>query len=341
MYTGPPLPPNALGRTQWLADETVPNCMRCGQEFDWWLRRHHCRQCGEIFCGRCCNSKALLQADSGTDRKDRVQAHWFFGEQETDPLKPQKVCGKCFDLLLPMQPYLTATLAKAVQPPDFSAPSVKEWAGKPISRSFKLEIKKAVHNLDSFLGMPDDGLVRKLLDKAYGVALLSIVKVSFLGGLQGGGGLVLARDPSSGQWSAPCAVGCAGFSVGAQLGGELNTVLLILNTDDAVNSFMGSASVTLGANISVALGPVGRAIEGTGVVGQDAHAACYAYSFSRGLWAGVGLDGTIVFTRDRLNHVFYGHPASARQLLSGRIAPPRAAEPLYRALRTHTSEYVP
>ena len=44
VYTGPPLPPNALGRTQWLADETVPNCMRCGQEFDWWLRRHHCRQ---------------------------------------------------------------------------------------------------------------------------------------------------------------------------------------------------------------------------------------------------------------------------------------------------------
>ncbi len=115
VYTGPPLPPNALGRAEWLADETVPNCMRCGEEFNFTLRRHHCRQCGQIYCHRCCNSKALLQPDSGTLREDRVKAHWFFGEKETDPLKPQKVCGKCFDLLLPMQPYLASTVAKAVQ----------------------------------------------------------------------------------------------------------------------------------------------------------------------------------------------------------------------------------
>ena len=102
------------------------------------------------------------------ERASRVKAHWFWGEQETDPLKPQKVCGKCFDLLLPMQPYLTATLSKAVQAPDYTAPSWKEWAGKPISRSFKLEIKKAVHNLHSFLGMPDADFARKLLDRARG-----------------------------------------------------------------------------------------------------------------------------------------------------------------------------
>jgi len=340
MYTGPPLPPNTLGRAEWLPDETVPNCMRCGEEFNFFLRRHHCRQCGQIFCHRCCNSKALLQPDSGTDRQARAAAHWFFGEQETDALKPQKVCGKCFDLLLPMQPYLTATGSKAVQEPDFADPSWKEWIGKPISRSFKLEIKKACHNLHSFLGMPDDAVVRRLIDSAHGVALLSIVKVSFLGGIQGGGGLVLARDTTSGQWSAPCSVGCAGLSAGFQAGGELNTVLLILNTASAVESFCGSASVTLGANLSVALGPIGRSIEGTGVAGNDSRAACYSYSVSRGVYAGVGLDGTVIFTRDRLNHVFYGHPASAKQLLSGRIAPPRAAEPLYRALRTHTTEYV-
>ena len=68
---------------------------------------------------------------------------------------PMQVCGKCFDLLLPMQPYLTATNSKAMLQPDFSEPSVAEWAGKPVSRSFRLEIKKAVHNLQSFLGMPD------------------------------------------------------------------------------------------------------------------------------------------------------------------------------------------
>ena len=214
-------------------------------------------------------------------------------------------------------------------------------AGKPVSRSFKLEIKKAVHNLNAFLGMPDDTVVRRLLDRCHGVCLLSIVKVGFLGAFQGGGGLVLAKDKTSGQWSAPCAVGCAGLSIGAQVGGEFNTVLLILNTADAVNAFSGTGSVKLGANLSVALGPVGRTLEGGGVAGSGTNAAVYSYSVSRGAFAGIALDGTVVFTRDRLNHVFYGHPASAKQLLSGRIAPPRAAEPLYRALRTHTSEYAP
>ena len=180
VYTGPPLPPNTLGRAEWLPDDAAPNCMRCGSEFNFTARRHHCRQCGQIFCMGCCNSKALLQPDSGTEVSERTAAHWFWGKEETDPLKPQRVCGKCFDLLLPMQPYLTATLSKAVQQPDFSEPSIREWAGKPISRSFKLEIKKAVHNLNAFLGMPDDGLVRRLLDGASGIALLSVVKVRHL-----------------------------------------------------------------------------------------------------------------------------------------------------------------
>ena len=301
-----------------------------------------------------------------------------------------------------MQPYLTATASKAVQPADYAAPSVKEWAGKPVSRSFKLEIKKAVHTLNAFLGSPDDVIVRKLLDRAHGIALLSIVKVGFVGAAHGGGGLVLAKDQQSLQWSAPCAIGCCGVSIGAQVGGELNTVLLILNKPEAVAAFSGAASFTLGANLGVALGPVGRTIEGTGVAGYSGSAACYAYSMSRGAFAGVALDGTVIFTRDRLNHTFCkthtrrhailraipaphassppppppppppprpalswpsagssamqdllwadrlrvlwprpvgtdGHPASATQLLSGRIAPPRAAEPLYRALKTHSA----
>ena len=101
--------------------------------------------------------------------------------------------------------------------------------------------------------------------------------------------------------------------------------------------------MTGGLNMSIALGPVGRAVEGTGVASIETAsdgAACYAYASSRGAFAGVALDSLVIFTRDRLNHVFYGHPASARQLLNGKIEPPRAAEPLYRALRTHTSEYV-
>ena len=147
------MPNNALGSAQWLPDDAAKNCMRCGEEFTAWTRRHHCRQCGQLFCHRCCNSKALLQPGSGTAPEDRVAAHPVLGAGETDPRKPQKVCGKCFELLLPMQPYLTATNSKAMLQPDFSEASMSEWAGKPVSRSFKLEIKKAVHTLNSFLGL--------------------------------------------------------------------------------------------------------------------------------------------------------------------------------------------
>ena len=97
------------------------------------------------------------------------------------------------------------------------------------------------------------------------------------------------------------------------MGGELKNVLLILNTADALNAFMSANKVTLGANLSVALGPMGRSIEGGGVASSSGEtAACYAYSVSRGAFVGVALDGTVLFTRDRLNHTFYGHPASAR-----------------------------
>ena len=120
VHLGPALPSNALGSAQWLPDDAAKNCMRCGEEFTAFTRRHHCRQCGQIFCHRCCNSKALLQPGSGTAPEDRVAAHPVFGAGETDKRKPQKVCGKCFELLLPMQPFLTATNSKAMLQPDFS-----------------------------------------------------------------------------------------------------------------------------------------------------------------------------------------------------------------------------
>mgnify|MGYP002013717414 CR=1 FL=1 len=57
MHLGPALPSNALGSAQWLPDDAAKNCMRCGEEFTVMTRRHHCRQCGQLFCHRCCNSK--------------------------------------------------------------------------------------------------------------------------------------------------------------------------------------------------------------------------------------------------------------------------------------------
>ena len=215
-YTGPPLPPNVLGTSEWLPDDAALNCMRCGKEFTMSTRRHHCRQCGELFCHRCCNSKALLQPGSGTPPEARLVAHYFYGTSETHQDKPQKVCGKCFELLLPMQPFLAATSSKAQQTPDFTEPTYTECV-KLIHRSFKAEIKRAVYNLSSFLGMPDADMVKRQIAAAHGIGLLSIAKAGFLGAVQGGGGLLLGRNQETGEWSAPCAIGCGGLSGGFQV----------------------------------------------------------------------------------------------------------------------------
>ena len=86
------------------------------------------------------------------------------------------------------------------------------------------------------------------------------------------------------------------------MGGELNEILLVLNTREALASLMGSTQVKLGLNLSVAMGPVGRQIEGTGVAGGRGSAACYAYAVSRGAFAVPSpvwpIDGTVRCTRD-------------------------------------------
>jgi len=101
LHEGAAPSPNLLGNAEWVRDNVVTCCARCSSEFQLSLRRHHCRQCGQIFCYRCCSSKALLQPGSGTALEERVVNFW--GASESDVHKPQRVCSRCFDALLPLQ----------------------------------------------------------------------------------------------------------------------------------------------------------------------------------------------------------------------------------------------
>lgn len=106
--------------------------------------------------------------------------------------------------------------------------------------------------------------------------------------------------------------------------------VIILNTDDAVKAFSHGGNVTLGGNISVAAGPVGRSAEASGTVGNLA--AVYSYSKTKGLFAGVSIEGSAIIERKDANETFYGKKVSAKELLSGKIPPPAIADPLYDAL---------
>jgi SH3 domain-containing YSC84-like protein 1 len=104
--------------------------------------------------------------------------------------------------------------------------------------------------------------------------------------------------------------------------------VIVLNSDDAVRAFSRGGNVTIGADVSAAAGPVGRTAESA----VAPRAAVYTYSKSKGLFAGVSLEGAVIGTQRDSNFRYYGRPVRADEILNGRVAPPSGAARLRRAL---------
>lgn len=105
-------------------------------------------------------------------------------------------------------------------------------------------------------------------------------------------------------------------------------------TDDAVEMmFSNNGNLQLGVDVGVAVGPLGRALEADLGTSPGKIAPIYTYSLSKGLYAGVSLDGKVIVTRNQVNERFYGREVSGMELLSGQIPTPPAARPLYDALQ--------
>jgi len=118
-----------------------------------------------------------------------------------------------------------------------------------------------------------------------------------------------------------------------QAGAELADVILILNTDEAVNAFRVSSSISLGADVGASLGPLGRSVGADlSVSNQGNSASVFYYAHSKGLFLGVSLEAAGVICRPDLNREYYGKTVSPADLLSEAFPRPRGAEPLYRAL---------
>jgi lipid-binding SYLF domain-containing protein len=103
---------------------------------------------------------------------------------------------------------------------------------------------------------------------------------------------------------------------------------MVLNTDEAVKAFSRGGNVTLGGDVSVAAGPVGR----TASVAVTPVAAIYSYSRSKGLFAGVSVTGTVIVTRNGANEKYYGRKVTPEEILSGKVKPPTSADRLRKEL---------
>ncbi|KAL1985969.1 hypothetical protein VTN96DRAFT_7104 [Rasamsonia emersonii] len=208
----------------------------------------------------------------------------------------------------------------------------------PLPSSMRSECRKAGKILASFIDPrqafgPDKIIPPEILAGAKGLAILSVLKAGFLGSGRFGSGVVVARLPD-GSWSAPSAIATAGAGFGGQIGFELTDFVFILNDAAAVRTFSQAGSITLGGNVSIAAGPVGRNAEAAGAASARGVAAVFSYSKTKGLFAGVSLEGSVLVERRDANEKLYNSRVTARQLLSGSIPPPPAAEPLMRVLNS-------
>lgn len=172
----------------------------------------------------------------------------------------------------------------------------------------------------------------RLMEQARGVAVMTVIKTGFgLAGVEFGTGLVVGRQADN-RWSAPSAIGTAGLSWGALVGAQVSDHVFLLMTDDAVDLLFQNGSAQLGADVGVAVGPLGRALEADLGAAPGKVAPIYTYSLSKGLYAGISLDGKVIVTRDNVNEKFYGRKVSGREILAGTVPHPPAAQPLYEAL---------
>jgi lipid-binding SYLF domain-containing protein len=188
------------------------------------------------------------------------------------------------------------------------------------------DLDQAVSIIESFEKIPEAAIPPAVMRGARGLAILTITKAGFIGSVRGGTGIVVQRVGNG--WSGPSAIGTGGLGFGFQAGAQVTEFVIVLNTPAAVDAFAKQGNVTLGGNLSVAAGPVGRNAEASVGLG----AAVYSYSRSQGLFAGVSLEGTGLATRDDVNEGYYGKRVTAEEILSGKVQPPPSARALLAVL---------
>lgn len=210
------------------------------------------------------------------------------------------------------------------------------FAGNDHARESKAldRVQAAADVLNQIEGAPDSGIPREILSKAECVAVVpSMLNGGFIVGAKYGRGLASCRTPKG--WSAPAFFMTTGGSVGFQIGGQaVDLVMLIMNNDGMQHLL--SSKFALGADASVAAGPVGRHAEGN--TDWKMRAQVLTYSRARGVFAGVSLNGAVVKQDKDSTREFYGHMVTFKAALTGEVDPPAAANPFLTTLANWAQE---
>lgn len=211
----------------------------------------------------------------------------------------------------------------------------------PISFTLGSSLRQACRIVDEMCscsprGRPfketDQSIPLDLLHHAKGLIFLTVIKAGFVVSGRVGTGLLIARVDEPQRWSAPCALGTIGMGWGMLVGGDITHYLVVLTTQDAVEALL-NGTVQLGTEVGVAVGPIGRGtkVDASASSSEWSVHPAYSYAHSKGLFVGMSLEGSILSARHDVNAKFYGRAGlTPDQVLDQ--PPPRAAEPLYKAL---------
>ncbi len=197
------------------------------------------------------------------------------------------------------------------------------------------KINAATDVFKEIMSIPDKGIPQTLLRNAYAIAIIpAVVKVGFVVGGRYGKGVLMVRT-GGGEWSNPSFITFTGGGIGWQIGAQSSDVILVFKTKRSVEGIRRGA-FTLGVDAAAAAGPVGRNAEAA--TDAQLKAEIYSYARSRGLFAGVSLEGAALRIDGKANVAFYGRKEiSAEEIFAGK----RQESPPVRRLLTLLTEHAP
>src|SRR6266853_4163377 len=207
------------------------------------------------------------------------------------------------------------------------------WAGNDKEQD---RVKESGTVMKEILDIPDN-IPKDLFDKAECVVVLPSVKKFAIGiGGSYGRGVMTCRtgEHFTGPWSAPAMYALEGGNIGFQLGGQATDFILLVMNPRGAESLMGS-KVKLGADAAAAAGPKGRSA--TGATDVVMRAEILSYSRSRGLFAGISLEGSTLRPDNRANEKLYGKKLSVKEIIrQGKVRTPAAGQELISLLNKHS-----
>jgi lipid-binding SYLF domain-containing protein len=196
-------------------------------------------------------------------------------------------------------------------------------------------LRAAADAFKDVMGIPDKAIPQDLLNKSQCVIIVpDLKKAAFVVGGKYGKGFVSCRKPGGVGWSAPGSIRIEGGSVGFQIGGSEMDVFMLVMNERGMDRLL-STKFTLGGDATVAAGPVGRSTQAE----TDARmtAEILTWSRARGLFAGIALNGATLREDEDWNSELYGKPLKNREIVSGTVAPPKAAAVLMSELDRYSS----